>query len=131
MALHAHASRLASFRAFTLLAVLGAAHVGTATINETSKPTGDRARERAVESYGNLPLSFEANQGQTDSRVKFVSRGRGYTLFLTGNEAVLALRKAGRWARQDAGQQAGSGMRQLAPALLGPLRDLVAGAGRG
>ena len=43
--------------------------------------------------YGKLPLSFEINRGQTDSQVKFLSRGSGYTLFLTGNEALLALRK--------------------------------------
>ena len=46
---------------------------------------------RALGAYGNLPLSFEANQGQTDSRVRFLSRGGGYSLFLTPNEAVLAL----------------------------------------
>jgi hypothetical protein len=46
---------------------------------------------RAVEAYGNLPLSFEANTGQADSRVRFLSRGPGYTLFLTSDEAVLAL----------------------------------------
>lgn len=39
-------------------------------------------------------MSFEANQGQTDSRVKFLSRGTGYTLFLTSSEAVLALSSA-------------------------------------
>ena len=39
-----------------------------------------------------LPLSFEANQGQTDSRVNFLSRGSEYTLFLTSEEAVLQLR---------------------------------------
>jgi hypothetical protein len=50
-------------------------------------------RARAVESYGKLPLSFEINKGQTDQQVKFLSRGGGYSLFLTGNEAVLALRK--------------------------------------
>ena len=44
-----------------------------------------------VESYGKLPLAFEANQGQTDSQVKFLSRGAGYSLFLTPTEAVLAL----------------------------------------
>jgi hypothetical protein len=43
--------------------------------------------------YGQLPLIFEANQGQTDSRVRFTSRGYGYSLFLTDKEAVLALRK--------------------------------------
>jgi hypothetical protein len=47
---------------------------------------------KLVETYGNLPLSFEINQGQTDSQVKFLSRGHGYTLFLTGEEAVLSLR---------------------------------------
>ena len=50
-------------------------------------------KTRLVQSYGKLPLSFEANQGQTEAQVKFLSRGRGYTLFLTSNEAVLALRK--------------------------------------
>lgn len=43
-------------------------------------------------SYHRLPLAFEANQGQTDSRVKFLARGAGYTLFLTGEEAVLVLK---------------------------------------
>jgi hypothetical protein len=47
--------------------------------------------QHLVESYGKLPLSFEANRGQTDPRVKFLSRGSGYTLFLTGDEAVLSL----------------------------------------
>ncbi len=44
-------------------------------------------------SYGKLPLAFEANQGQTASDVRFLSRGNGYTLFLTGQEAVLTLRQ--------------------------------------
>ena len=48
--------------------------------------------------YARLPLSFEANRGQTDSRVKFLARGQNYTLFLTEHDAVLALRsgKAGQ-----------------------------------
>lgn len=41
--------------------------------------------------YGQLALSFEANQGQTDASVNFLSRGSGYTLFLTPGEAVLSL----------------------------------------
>jgi Beta-propeller repeat len=40
----------------------------------------------------NLPLYFEANQGQTDGRVKFLSRGAGYSLFLTEDGATLSLR---------------------------------------
>src|SRR5438552_3945750 len=43
------------------------------------------------EAYGRLVLSFEANLGQTDARVNFLSRGRGYTLFLTSDDAVLML----------------------------------------
>jgi hypothetical protein len=63
--------------------------VGIGGLKSAATPA---ATLRLVESYGKLPLSFEANQGQTDGQVKFVSRGRGYTLFLTGDEAVLALR---------------------------------------
>jgi hypothetical protein len=47
-----------------------------------------------VAGYGKLPLSFEANQGQTDARVRFHARGGGYTIFLTADEAVLTLRKS-------------------------------------
>jgi hypothetical protein len=31
-----------------------------------------------LDQYGKLPLTFEANHGQTDSRVKFLSRTSGY-----------------------------------------------------
>src|SRR5207253_2849032 len=54
--------------------------------------SAEATQARLAESYGKVPLSFEANQGQTDPRVRFLSRGSGYTLFLTSDEAVLALR---------------------------------------
>jgi len=54
-------------------------------LNRSSTP-------RLLEAYGRLPLSFEANRGQTDPQVKFLARGRGYTLFVTDSEAVLSLR---------------------------------------
>jgi hypothetical protein len=60
---------------------------------ETSA-TPAQIQPRLVVGYGKLPLSFELNQGQTGPQAKFLSRGRGYTLFLTGDEAVLALRKS-------------------------------------
>ena len=53
-----------------------------------------RARELAKKAYAQLPLSFEANRGQFDPKVKFLSRGSGYTLFLTGDEAVLTLKSS-------------------------------------
>ncbi len=48
---------------------------------------------RAESLVGKLPLSFEINRGQFDSRVRFLARGAGYTLSLTSTEAVLALRR--------------------------------------
>src|SRR5579864_13472 len=38
-----------------------------------------------------LPLAFEKNQGQTDPQVKYMARGNGYAVFLTGTETVFAL----------------------------------------
>jgi len=48
---------------------------------------------QVAERYGNLPLSFEANQGQAGSQVKFISRGSGYGVYLTSDQAVLALNR--------------------------------------
>src|SRR5262249_55182354 len=45
------------------------------------------------EAYVQLPLQFEANLGQDDPSVKFLSRGPGYGLFLTSTEVVLVLSK--------------------------------------
>jgi hypothetical protein len=46
------------------------------------------------ENYGNLPLRFEANEGQTVEAVKFLSRGPGFTLFLTATDTVMVLEDA-------------------------------------
>jgi streptogramin lyase len=46
-----------------------------------------------VPGYGQIPLSFEVNQGQTDPEVRFLSHGSGYGLFLTGTQTVLTLQK--------------------------------------
>jgi hypothetical protein len=60
-------------------------------IPKASEPDS-AGKARIVENYGKLLLSFEKNQGQTDEKVGFLSRGGGYTLFLTPDEAVFALR---------------------------------------
>ncbi len=46
---------------------------------------------RADASYGKLPLAFEPNVGQTDARVRFLTRGGGMTAFLTRGELQLAI----------------------------------------
>ncbi|HEX2776807.1 MAG TPA: Ig-like domain-containing protein, partial [Candidatus Acidoferrales bacterium] len=40
-----------------------------------------------------LPLFFEANEGQTDPRVRYLTRSNGYTMFLTPTETVLVEEK--------------------------------------
>ncbi|MGD0009787.1 MAG: hypothetical protein ABSE93_14735 [Terriglobia bacterium] len=69
---------------------LTAASAGPASPSQKTSPA---QKAQIVEDYGKLPLSFEANTGQADKSVKFLSRGSGYGLYLTGNEAVLTLRK--------------------------------------
>jgi hypothetical protein len=64
--------------------ILALAGVTTAEIPDSARPMRL--------SYGELPLSFEVNNGQADATVKFLSRGRGYAVFLTSTEAVVALR---------------------------------------
>ncbi len=60
------------------------------------------ARPNLNKTYGNLPLSFEANSGQTDTNVKYVARGPGYNIFLTPAEAVLVFRPADKNSKEAA-----------------------------
>jgi Beta-propeller repeat/Dockerin type I domain len=46
------------------------------------------------QAYGQLPLSFEVNDGQTAAQVQYLSHGSGYALFLTENSAVMSLTQA-------------------------------------
>src|SRR6266513_368742 len=60
------------------------------------------AEARVSQSYGKLPLHFEANQGQTHQDVRFLARGAGYSLYLTPTEAALTLTKQVSPARKPA-----------------------------
>src|SRR6184192_3057956 len=81
------------FRTGLVISGLLAGFTRPAGANDTAAgmPAPDRpiAVSRPV-----LPLVFEPNMGQTDSSVRFVARGGDYTVFLTGEGAVLALRGA-------------------------------------
>ena len=103
---------------FTTVGVL-VVHGGapTTTTNHPAAATAAK-QSKILASYGQLPLSFEANAGQTDARVKFLSRGPGYTVFLTEDEAVLAL--PARKGKQAESNQTGSNQTGLA---LSPFRD--------
>jgi len=52
-----------------------------------------KVQARILDQYGKLPLSFEANVGQLDPKVKFASRGGSNSLYLNTSEAVLILNK--------------------------------------
>lgn len=91
--------RTRSARLATL--VLGGLMVGAcSTGTDLARPGPDSGRTADPDAVGarpdaaslaRLPLSFEANQGQADGDVKFLSRGRGYGIFLSPGEAVLRL----------------------------------------
>src|SRR5947209_15899590 len=56
--------------------------------------SGRSIAEPCLRGGARLPMSLEVNEGQADSQVKFLSRGRGYALSLTPTEAVLVLRSS-------------------------------------
>lgn|SRR5215469_283181 len=56
----------------------------------TSKAGSVPNRAAVLGNYGKIPLSFEANQGQADPQVKFLSHSGQMTLLLTSDEALIA-----------------------------------------
>ena len=76
--------------------VPGQAHA--VVLRMPGRPAGPRGRpygrnQQLLQSYGQLPLSFEANAGQTDCPGAIPGAGSGYALFLTSTSAVLSLEK--------------------------------------
>ncbi len=72
------------------MALLGAGAAGT---NPVIEPKGQAPLQDIARAYSRLPLSFEANHGQTDTRVKFLARGNGYNVLLRPAEAEIKLRR--------------------------------------
>lgn len=96
-------SRAAVWIALALLGAAAGLTVGLPTGNRPATGSTTRANRirpstrlpaRVAKVYGGLPLAFEPNVGQTASPVRFLARGRGYALFLTGDSAVIALQSA-------------------------------------
>jgi uncharacterized protein (TIGR03437 family) len=83
------------FLAATVLAVLATQSPAGITSRQTrcpaERPLNQPARTNLSRDYGNLPLAFEPNVGQTDARVRFLSRGSGMTTFFTDTETVMVL----------------------------------------
>jgi hypothetical protein len=73
------------------------------TAGRGAEPDG-ATKTRMIEAYGKLPLHFEANQGQVEGTVRYLSRGSGYGLFLTSTEAVLTLRRGNQASEKKGGE---------------------------
>jgi len=90
---------------FTGLLLLGAGgaqslsdqrHPAIGTILPTSaKLPSHLKKSSGTKAFGRLPLSFESNRGQTDPKVRFLTRNGGNALFLTPSEAVFTMPAAG------------------------------------
>ncbi len=64
-----------------------------ATAAVSPGPPSPATSQRVAATMMGMPLQFEANHGQVDAQVKFLSRGSGYTLFLTPTESVMVLQQ--------------------------------------
>jgi hypothetical protein len=89
-----------SYPVVILIAALASGHSVGPSKAGSGKHSAPRpeshSRAAVLDTYVRVPLSFEANRGQTDSRVDFLARGSGYTVFLAPSEAVLSLRGAAK-----------------------------------
>ena len=69
---------------------LTAADLTKVSLKPPPSATADYGK-RVLQAFAQRPLSFERNVGQSDPSIQFVSRGSGYGLALSSNEAVLSL----------------------------------------
>jgi hypothetical protein len=77
----------------TLLACFAISSTASFAADGFGTPGPSAQRQAALDAYNQRPLSFEPNEGQTDARVRFFSRGPGYNVFLTATDAVLSLQE--------------------------------------
>jgi hypothetical protein len=90
-----------------------------AMTNSEPAKVQDSTRPQVEASFGNLPLSFEPNRGQTDSRVKFLSHAGHHTLWLMNDEAVLAVgRRPGAHLSSLGGKEKSPQVNESVPAVL-------------
>ena len=66
-------------------------HVHSSSGDGAKAPASRSNLATVKKSYAQIPLSFVANHGQADKKVKFVSRGSGYSLALAPTTFTLAI----------------------------------------
>src|SRR5262245_22668316 len=86
-------SRFACLRQAARIAAAAACITFVHIWDVTASPSADAA---PIQYQRAQRLAFEPNRGQTDDQVRFLARGKDYTVFLTPTEAVLAPRSRAR-----------------------------------
>jgi len=76
--------------AFLVLLILAVAATGIA--KRAATPAVSK-KNRDAQTWGQTPLAFEANRGQTNTSVDYLSRGPGYVAFLNSSAATLSVHK--------------------------------------
>jgi hypothetical protein len=75
--------------ALSLTLPLNAQPASSTNTKLKSKPNSERVAVQ--KKYGKLPMSFEVNEGQTDPRVSYLTRGQGYQMFFEADRATMRL----------------------------------------
>ncbi len=83
--------RMRPLAAISVVASVASVLIGISGIRNVANGHAAKPPPGAQEAMAKQPLRFEENRGQADPTVRFISRGKGYSLFLTPAEAVVAL----------------------------------------
>ncbi|MCW3095847.1 MAG: Cell surface protein, partial [Chthonomonadaceae bacterium] len=94
----------------------------------TSLPFISAQKLSVTQDFGRLPLSFERNQGQTNAKVRFLTRSADSTLFLTPTEAVFAMPSQPQRRKKNVRLQGRKSDRQLGQITRVALRMQMVGA---
>ena len=96
-----------------IVALSGSMTPSTLIAATASRETVDRAthQQRLIRQYGELPLSFEPNRGQTDAIAKYVARGPGFRVALLSDAVITQLDTGFPTAATGENNQAGRSAR--------------------
>ena len=81
--------------------VIGKNNIQATSENQFETQEVSNSEQTVQKDYGKMSLLFEQNKGQTDKAAKFVSRGKGYTLYLAETEAVFSLKVESQESRVE------------------------------
>ena len=74
---------------FSAALLVSTSSAGQQTPSTQAARRGSLSHGQVSSAFDKLPLTFEANHGQTGVQAKFIARGKGYSAFLTAGGMVL------------------------------------------